>query len=178
MQRPSRHVALHLCVPLVLALAAGCAITGDPEPELTTAEASCGACESPPLVDWRRGGADPDELFPRDIRHLHVQMTPAEDDRSFFAWGVGGGQALWLYRVQMGDYSNIAAAIDGAIMAHENGGLITSSSGAGALKGGGPGPAGPVGEPPFSNEFVRVIVDAATVHEQVSDQTLEQLSAL
>ena len=178
MQRPARPLPLHACVPLVIALAsAGCVAT-EAGPELTTAESSCGACVSPPIVNWVRGGSDPDQLFPRDVHHLHVLVTPAEDDRSFFAWGVGGGEVLWLYRVQMGDKENILGAIAGATLAHNDAGLLAFFSVAGYFKGDPPPPPHPAGEPPFSPEYVRIVVDSGGQHEELNQQTLDQLSGL
>lgn len=175
MQRMARPSSFRLCVPLAIALIAGCVAVED-EPTLATAESVCGACTSPPLVNWVRGAANPEELYPRDVRHLHVQLIPA-DNRSFFAFGVGGGEALWVFRVQMGDQSNIMGAIAGAVAAHHDAGLGAFMSGAGATKGDPPhpGPGNPVGEPPFSPEFIGVVVEAAVAHEQTTQQTFDQL---
>jgi hypothetical protein len=178
MQRPARPFPPRLSVPLIAWLVAGCVeIEPEPEPELATAEASCGACVSPPLVDWTRGGADPEELFPRDVRHLQVLVMPA-DDRSFIAWGVGGGEVLWLYRVQMGDRDNILAAIAGAATVHNDASLGSSVGVAGSFRGNPPAPPGPPGQPPFSPEVVAIVVESAAAHEQVNEQTYEQLSGL
>lgn len=180
MQRPTRWPRLFPLRNSLVAvgLAAGC-VSVDPTPELTVAEASCGPCISPPLVDWVRGGADPDELFPRDVHHLHVQLMPA-DERSFFAWGVGGGEALWVYRVQLGDRDNILGAIAGAAAAHHDAALGAFMSVAGKHKGDPPvpHPSDPVGDPPFAPEVVRVVVDAGTAHEQINQQTFDQLAGL
>ncbi|HWM88241.1 MAG TPA: hypothetical protein VNO33_20445 [Kofleriaceae bacterium] len=178
MHRP-RLFSHRSCLPLVIALAsAGCVAT-EAEPELTTAESACRACVSPPLVNWVRGGSDPDHLFPRDVEHLHVLLTPAEDDRSFFAWGVGGGEALWLYRVQMGDKENLDGAIAGAAMAHHDAGLRSVVSSGGYWKGEPRPPApGPIGDPPFSPEFVGIVVDSAAQYEQLTTDTLDQLTGL
>jgi hypothetical protein len=176
MQRPATPFPLHLCVSLGAALLAGC-VAPEAEPTLATAEAACGDCVSPPLVDWVRGGADADELFPRDVHHLHVLLMPS-DDRSFLAFGTGGGEALWLYRVPMGDGSNLLGAIAGAAAAHHDAGLTAFFSAQGGIKGPPPPPPHPVGEPPFSPQFVGVVVDSGVANEQQTEQTFDQLSGL
>ncbi len=174
---PARLFSLRSCLPLVIALATGC-VTADPEPALTTTEASCGPCLSPPLVDWVRGDGDPEHLFPRDVHHLHVMLMPA-DDRSFFATGVGGGEVLWVYRVQMGDHPNILGAIAGATMAHHDAALGAFFSVAGAHKGDPPVPTpGGPGQPAFAPDVVGVLVDSGGEHEQVNEQTFDQLFGL
>lgn len=176
MQRPARSIPLRLWFPLAVALIAGC-VTVEDEPTLTTAEAACGACVSPPLVNWVRGGPGADELFPRDLEHLQVLLTPA-DDRSFFALGVGDRQALWLYRVPMGDQSNLMGAIAGAAAAHHEAGLTATIGVQGGIKGPPPKGPHPVGDPPFSAEFIGVVVEAAVTHEEVTEQMFEQLGSL
>jgi hypothetical protein len=180
MQRPARPFRLRLCVPLAMALVAGC-VTVEDQPELTTAEAACGACASPPLVDWVRGGPGADELFPRDVQHLNVLFLPS-DDRSFLAFGTGGGEALWLYRVPMGESSNLLAAIASAAEANAEAGLLAFFSVQGHRKGPPPPPPHPIGDPPFvppfSPEFVNVVVESGIENEQQTQQVFEQLSGL
>jgi len=174
MQRTARPFPLHL--PLAVALTAGC-VAVEKEPELTTAESACGDCVSPPIVDWVRGRSDPEELFPRDVHHLNVLLMPS-DGRSFLAFGTGDGEALWLYRVQMADGSNLLGAIAGAAMAHHDAGLAAFFSVQGGFKGPPPPPPHPYGEPPFSPEFVGVVVDSGREHGEITEQTFDQLSGL
>ena len=174
MQRLVRSTTLRLCFPLAMALAAGC-VTVEDQPELATVESGCGDCLPPPVVDWVPGAADPDELFPRDLRYLHVQLSGG-DERHFFALGVGGGQALWLYRVQMADQSNILGAIAGAADAHHRAGLLAAYGVVGGWHGPPPPPTDPGGDPPFRPEMISLIIDAVVVYEQQTQQLFDQLS--
>lgn len=173
MQRPARSTPFRSCVPLAVALLAGC-VTVEDQPELTAAESACGDCVAPPVVDWVRGAADPDELFPRDVRHLHVHLMRG-DGRSFFALGTGGGDALWLYRVQMADQSNLLGAIAGAAAAHHDAGLTAFFSVVGGFHGPPPPPQDPGGEPPIPTEVVGIVVDSGASHEEIVKQTFDQL---
>jgi hypothetical protein len=178
---PSVHV-LVLVLAAAVPLASCIAVEDLPDPDevaigADSAEVRCSPCVVPPIVDWVPGRVGPRDLFPVGLTHLHTLITQADSARSFYAWGVGAGRVLWIYRVPRGSSGSFAGVLTQGWMEAEAGGGGSHSM-IGSISA--PPPKGPPlpGQPPFSNAYVSAVLTSAQLHREATDDILIELGGL
>lgn len=161
------------------ALSISCALDdpGDDAPTGELAAEICPTCLTPPIIDWVPGRVGPRELFPAGVRHHHTLMTQGDSERVVFAWGLGDGRPLWIFRVartQLGDFTGALAS--GWMEREAPGGKTHSISGSVSS----PPPRHPPhpGEPEFTRPYVEAVQASAIQHQVETDAILGDLRGL
>jgi hypothetical protein len=164
---------LSLAAVQIALLLSSCAMVEE-EPELE----SSAALVLPSIVDWTPGRITPRNLFPDHVTHLHVLMTRGDRDRTFFAWGIGDGQVLWIVRVPLTYGGDLMDKMQDAFEIRETPGSNASHVIAGSVSA--PPPRHPPlpGQPDFSTAYVTRVRDAANLQGDVTGDLLDDLAGL
>ena len=157
-------------IGILLALA-GC-IDQAPEPASAAARITI-----PAVVDYIPGRIPAGTLFPAGVDHLQVIYTPGQVGVAY-AWGIAGGQILWIYRVSDSDAARFPAEATSSWLDTEALDARASFGGAGTVKGEIPKPPTPPGQPEFSLAYAELVVAAAQVHTAETQAMIADLEAL